>query len=228
MQRAGASSYHSLKRPSLRVRVAVLAITKTCYEARPESICAYSIRLHHPSHTRQCSFTDSMAFDLGLLGFQAVLDQPERYSLHSKRLTVAVSSSRRFTPSPARTALSAMTLAATVYAKQLFYRGHGLPMWIPEPSEFGTVQIGDVGYVVDGCFYRLFNATKPADHSLNCNGVPASYEPLVFKPSLVHRVNDYLPPGPLCSRSVRDAEIRIGIAACVLCSCLGGQHLTYR
>lgn len=98
-----------------------------------------------------------------------------------------------------------MVLAADVYAEQLCYRGHGLPLWSPEPSKFGEVQIGDVGYVERGGFYRLFNAAFPVDHPTNRDGVPPEFEVLKINPQHVHKREDYLNPGPLCSRSVREA-----------------------
>ena len=53
--------------------------------------------------------------------------------------------------------------AYKIYAEQLFPLGHGHALWEPEPTRFGAVQIGDVGYLRDGAFYRLFNALRPAD-----------------------------------------------------------------
>ena len=96
-----------------------------------------------------------------------------------------------------------MVLAADVYAEQLCYRGYGLPLWVPEPSKFGEVQIGDVGYVERGGFYRLFNAAFPADHPMNRDGVPPEFEVMEINPRHVHKRDNYLNPGPLCSRSVK-------------------------
>ena len=33
----------------------------------------------------------------------------------------------------------------------------GYPLWFPEPHDTGEPQIGDVGYLEDGAFVRLFN-----------------------------------------------------------------------
>ena len=50
-----------------------------------------------------------------------------------------------------------------VYPTSMFslHRGYGL--WYPEPHEAGEPQIGDVGYVLEGRFIRLFNinTSKP-------------------------------------------------------------------
>lgn len=55
-----------------------------------------------------------------------------------------------------------------IYARQLFKLGRGYPLWEPEPSSNGEINIGDVGYVHQGCFYRIFNTITPeADLSDN-------------------------------------------------------------
>ncbi|KAI0086257.1 hypothetical protein BDY19DRAFT_370479 [Irpex rosettiformis] len=100
-----------------------------------------------------------------------------------------------------------MGLAAEVYAEQLLPKAHGLPLWIPEPSKFGEVLIGDVGYVYDGCFYRLFNVTHPPDDDVNQGGVPEEFEVLEYDPCLLHRVDQYLDAGVVCSKSVARADV---------------------
>ena len=109
-----------------------------------------------------------------------------------------------------------MGLAAEVYAEQLLSKGHGLPLWIPEPSKFGQVLIGDVGYVYDGQFYRLFNATFPKDHIVNRGGVPEGFTMLDFDSRHVHRVERYLPAGTVvCSKSVKRMDLSAGSSMCV-------------
>lgn len=73
-----------------------------------------------------------------------------------------------------------------VYAKELGDACRlGYPLWDPEPEEQGTVCIGDVGYISEGRFRRLFNATRPANDPLNTLfGVPDGYEPLQIKEQL--------------------------------------------
>lgn len=73
-----------------------------------------------------------------------------------------------------------------VYAKELGDACRlGYPLWDPEPEEQGTVCIGDVGYISEGRFRRLFNATRPANDALNALfGVPDGYEPLQIKEPL--------------------------------------------
>ncbi|KAF8263073.1 hypothetical protein EI94DRAFT_626048 [Lactarius quietus] len=58
--------------------------------------------------------------------------------------------------------------------------GHAL--WEPDPGEFPAVEVGDVGFVRDGKFHRLFNALLPADHPSNeSRGVPEHHEPLKLR-----------------------------------------------
>ena len=55
---------------------------------------------------------------------------------------------------------------ASLYADQLIPLGRGLPLWEPEPTGLGEVLIGDVGYVDEGAFFRLFNAMLDADFTV--------------------------------------------------------------
>ncbi|GJE94334.1 WD40 repeat domain-containing protein [Phanerochaete sordida] len=50
-----------------------------------------------------------------------------------------------------------------VYPTSLFSLDLGYALWYPEPHESGQPQIGDVGYIRDGAFIRLFNinAARP-------------------------------------------------------------------
>jgi hypothetical protein len=70
-----------------------------------------------------------------------------------------------------------------VYREQLTSKYHGLALWNPNPVEglydCGNVSIGDVGYLCDGDFIRMFNVTLPWDHSSNRKlGRPEEYDPL--------------------------------------------------
>lgn len=98
-----------------------------------------------------------------------------------------------------------MSTAAVIYADQLLPRGYGYPLWVPEPDDpCSEVRIGDVGYIWDGSFYTLFNATLPADHPTNRNGVPDNFVPLEFDPAEFIRSRDpFLPEGTLCSKTVK-------------------------
>ena len=60
------------------------------------------------------------------------------------------------------------------------YPLYGHALWEPGPrNPDRPVQIGDVGFVRRGKFYRLFNALLSADDPSHVFGVPEYHEPLV-------------------------------------------------
>jgi hypothetical protein len=68
-----------------------------------------------------------------------------------------------------------------VYRDQLSSLYQGVALWEPNPIEdaYDQVSIGDVGYVHEGFFYRMFNVTLPPDDpSNNRLGKPDDYTPL--------------------------------------------------
>ena len=68
-----------------------------------------------------------------------------------------------------------------VYREQLSSLYHGLALWKPNPVEdvYNQVSIGDVGYVSEGAFIRMFNVTLPWDNESNKTfGEPYVYDPL--------------------------------------------------
>ena len=87
-----------------------------------------------------------------------------------------------------------------IYREHLSSKYHGLALWDPKPVENlfkqpGHVSIGDVGYLDNGAFMRMFNVTLPWDDPANrLLGKPGKYE--LIEPS--------------CSGNVRDSEIREG------------------
>ncbi|KAJ6603033.1 hypothetical protein B0H10DRAFT_1957946 [Mycena sp. CBHHK59/15] len=74
--------------------------------------------------------------------------------------------------------------ASKIYMAGLRPKGHGIPLFTPEPNENlpleyrrKGVSIGDVGiWSDDGSFEVLFNACTPPDSSINANGVPQDFE----------------------------------------------------
>ena len=80
----------------------------------------------------------------------------------------------------------------TVYREELASLYHGLALWDPNPPEaigdppraiYDKVSIGDVGYVREGGFIRMFNVMLPWDHESNrVLGEPVPYESLSFGP----------------------------------------------
>ena len=69
----------------------------------------------------------------------------------------------------------------TVYRDQLTSLCYGLALWEPNPPKrfYDKVSIGDVGYVREGGFIRMFNVMLPRDHESNrILGEPPPYESL--------------------------------------------------
>ena len=69
-----------------------------------------------------------------------------------------------------------------VYLEQLSSLYRGIALWEPEPVKnyYDKVSIGDVGYVYNGIFYRMFNAQLPWDDALNqklSKDPPGNYNP---------------------------------------------------
>lgn len=60
------------------------------------------------------------------------------------------------------------------------YPEFGHALWEPSPRRSDMpVEVGDVGFIRRGKFYRLFNALLPADDPSQEFGVPDNHEPLV-------------------------------------------------
>jgi hypothetical protein len=62
----------------------------------------------------------------------------------------------------------------------LKYPAYGHALWEPNPwGLYSAVQVGDVGFIGEGKFHRLFNALLPEDHPSHENfGVPEHHKPL--------------------------------------------------
>ena len=89
------------------------------------------------------------------------------------------------------------------------YPAFGHALWEPNPEVGqGPVEVGDVGYVREGKFIRLFNALLPAsDASHEGISLPEYYKPLVIDiPNSVStstfRPNQYCSAGVNASPSV--------------------------
>ena len=64
-----------------------------------------------------------------------------------------------------------------------------------------AVEVGDVGFIREGRFHRLFNALLLADHPSHNLGVPGYREPLI--PSLsAHIITATLSPSHYCSAGI--------------------------
>jgi hypothetical protein len=86
-----------------------------------------------------------------------------------------------------------------VYQQQLLSLFHGHVLW-PDPTNLYTqVSVGDVGYVSEGCFFRMFNVlldwNNPSNYTL-CKLEP--YTHLDLGP-FVNICKSRLPQGDYCS-----------------------------
>ena len=62
------------------------------------------------------------------------------------------------------------------YRDQLASLYHGHALWVPDPAGlYDHVRVGDVGYVRQGHFLRMFNALLPADDRTQVYGVPEGF-----------------------------------------------------
>ena len=88
------------------------------------------------------------------------------------------------------------------YRDQLASLYHGHALWVPDPAGlYDQVRVGDVGYVKQGHFLRMFNALLPADDPTQVYGVPDGFVKLNMGP--FHNVRTLnLPEGEYCSNTV--------------------------
>jgi hypothetical protein len=92
-----------------------------------------------------------------------------------------------------------------IFRDQLAIRfpGYGHALWEPSPVDhYGVVGVGDVGYIREGRFHRLFNILLPADDPSHAVfKVPDNHEP--FQPEMPeHSIPGILRPGNFCSVGV--------------------------
>jgi len=66
-------------------------------------------------------------------------------------------------------------VAYETYANALATKGHGHPLWEPDPGAYDPVDLGDVGYLDKGAFVKLFNASNNSGNRL---GLPPGHIPL--------------------------------------------------
>ena len=81
--------------------------------------------------------------------------------------------------------MSVLDQPFNIYREQLSSLYHGLALWDPKPVEDlhrrpGHVSIGDVGYLDNGGFIRIFNVTLPWDDPSNrLLGEPEKYKCII-------------------------------------------------
>ena len=83
------------------------------------------------------------------------------------------------------------------------YPSYGYALWEPSPTNPNRpVQIGDVGFVREGRFHRLFSALLPANDPSQEIGVPEHHKPLA--PTVSDHVDRvFFVPNDYCSAGVK-------------------------
>jgi hypothetical protein len=83
---------------------------------------------------------------------------------------------------------------------------YGHALWDPNPGNlYPAVEIGDVGYIREGKFRRLFNALLPANHPSHRNfGVPGHHEQLTLN------IENHIDVGVLDPRLFYSAGVTLG------------------
>lgn len=88
--------------------------------------------------------------------------------------------------------------------------GHAL--WDTSPGDHPPVETGDVGFIRQGKFHRLFNALYSESHPSNIRfGVPEDHEQLL--PVSNHIDHGILPPNNFCSCGVTVTSSESGVHA---------------
>ena len=94
------------------------------------------------------------------------------------------------------------------------YSTYGHALWEPSPGEnYTAVGIGDVGFIREGSFHRLFNILLSGDDPSHQDGVPQHHEPLVLRTrspvvTSTLRPNDFRSNGVLDRTEERRREAR--------------------
>jgi hypothetical protein len=113
-------------------------------------------------------------------------------------------------------------MSSEVYTRLLLPKGHGCPIWCPEPDENlpqayreSGVRIGDVGRIdSDGGFDPLFNICAGADDPINPKGVPDGFEQIVLESTDVKfRRNHHYPGSHICSKPLEKRSNHVNIDA---------------
>ncbi|KAJ7592857.1 hypothetical protein C8J56DRAFT_483933 [Mycena floridula] len=107
-----------------------------------------------------------------------------------------------------------------LYAKLLFPRRHGYPLWRPEPNlqlpqEYRSIgqRIGDVGVITpDGGFDFLFNLCHKADHPIHIRGVPPNFVPISRDTLELDEIHPFHSPNTdITTQNIRKTDIQFGI-----------------
>ncbi len=101
-----------------------------------------------------------------------------------------------------------------IYAKQMFHHGYGYPLWVPDPAP-GTpsVEIGDVGWRMEGAFHPLFNSMKQSDEPQPRGDVPLDYIPFPKAKAILDGPRMRISQSVLCGRSLHCLDAAAGVSA---------------
>jgi hypothetical protein len=94
------------------------------------------------------------------------------------------------------------------------FPAYGHALWDPDPGNlYPAVEVGDVGYICEGKFHRLFNVLLPANHPTHQNlGVPEYHEQLTLDMAdHIHICN--LSPNNFCSAKVTSMPVSEQLAS---------------
>ena len=87
------------------------------------------------------------------------------------------------------------------------YPAYGHALWEPSKMFSYPVEVGDVGFIREGRFHRLFNVFLPADDPSHRNyGVPGYHEQLTLRME-EHIIPSTLGPNNLCSARVASEPV---------------------
>jgi hypothetical protein len=128
--------------------------------------------------------------------------EPERYAGHEYSMGTDSASS----PMPVD-----LLPVSKVYQDQMTTLSHGVALWNPNPPKeiYDKVSIGDVGYLHEGSFLRMFNVMLPWNHESNRTlGEPEPYQALDCGP-FANTLKRQFDKAKLCSRYV-SAETNAG------------------
>ncbi len=89
------------------------------------------------------------------------------------------------------------------------YPNFGYALWEPDPGErYPAVEVGDVGFIRQGKFHRLFNALLPANHASHTTRAGAPEVPEHHEP-LLPRMRDHIDSGTLRPNDLYSSGVKI-------------------
>ncbi|KAF8516244.1 hypothetical protein JB92DRAFT_2272784 [Gautieria morchelliformis] len=110
------------------------------------------------------------------------------------------------------------------YYQELISRGHGHAVWDADPGEEPAVEVADVGYMEEGAFVRLFNASKEIGDQSNKFGTPEGYEPIHIG-AMRHGTLSAIQP--ITSETVRQRRVAVSVSGGSMVQSGGGGGFTF-